>query len=84
MTGEPKRESGSSRLGIWGWVAIAALFGILAAAIWYALHALRMMSDVDMPAASLVYLALGAAITLVIGAGLMGLLFYSSRKGKDF
>lgn len=84
MTGQPKRESRSGRLGIWGWVAILALFGLLAAAIWYALHALRMLAGVDMPAASWVFLALGAAITIVVGAGLMGLLFYSSRKGKDF
>ena len=84
MTGRPKRESGSGRLGIWGWVAIVALFGILAAAIWYALHALRMLAGVDMPAGSWIYLALGTAIMLVVGAGLMGLLFYSSRKGKDF
>jgi hypothetical protein len=84
VTGQPKQESGSGRLGIWGWVAIVALFGILGAAIWYALHALRVLAGVDMPATSWVYLALGAAITLVFGAGLMGLLFYSSRKGKDF
>jgi hypothetical protein len=84
MTGQLKQESGSSRLGIWGWVAIVALFGILAVAIWYALHAMRMLAGVDMPAASWVYIALGAAITLAVGAGLMGLLFYSSRKGKDF
>jgi hypothetical protein len=84
MTGRPKRESGSGRLGIWGWVAIVALFGILAAAIWYALHALRVLADVDMPVGSWIYIALGAAITLAVGAGLMGLLFYSSRKGKDF
>jgi hypothetical protein len=84
MTGQLKQESGSSRLGIWGWVAIVALFGILAAAIWYALHAFRMLAGVEMPAGSWVYIALGAAITLAVGAGLMGLLFYSSRKGKDF
>ena len=84
MTGQPKQESGSSRLGIWGWLAIVALFAILAAAIWYALHAWRMLGSVGIPPAGWFFLALGTAVTILFGAGLMALLFYSSRKGKDF
>jgi hypothetical protein len=30
------------------------------------------------------FLVLGVLFTIAVGAGLMGLLFYSSRKGKDF
>jgi hypothetical protein len=30
------------------------------------------------------FLGLGVILTIVLGGGLMALLFYSSRKGKDF
>jgi hypothetical protein len=84
VTDSQKRESGSGRLGLWGWVAIVALFGLLAAAISYAVHAWRMLGGVGIPMAGWVYITLGTAITIVFGAGLMALLFYSSRKGRDF
>jgi hypothetical protein len=69
---------------VWGWVAIVALFGLLAAAIVYSVHAWRKLAGVGLPTAGWVYIALGMVVTIVFGAGLMALLFYSSRKGKDF
>jgi hypothetical protein len=44
---------------------------------WHELHA------VDIGFHGLVALALGASVTFVLGAGLMALVFYSSRRGYD-
>jgi len=77
-------ETRSSRLGPWGWVAIAAMVALLAAAIWYSIHAWRELPGGGISATGWVFLVLGALVTTVVGAGLMLLLFYSSRKGRDF
>lgn len=77
-------ESGVGRLGLWGWFAVAALLGLLWAAVVYAVHAWRMLDEVAIPPMGWFFLVLGVAINLLVGAGLMALLFYSSRKGKDF
>jgi hypothetical protein len=37
-----------------------------------------------MPATGWVFMIMGAVVTLLVGAGLMALVFYSSRKGRDF
>jgi hypothetical protein len=72
------------RVGVAGWIAIAILVGLLAAAVWYAQHAWGMMPGVSLSPLGWVFLVLGVLTTVVVGAGLMALLFYSSRKGKDF
>jgi hypothetical protein len=77
-------ESGIRRLGLWGWFAVVALLGLLAAAVAYAIHAWRMLAGVAIPPTGWVFLVLGVTMTLTVGAGLMALLFYSNRKGKDF
>jgi len=74
----------SSRMGVWGWIALVALFGFLGWAIWYAIHAWGVVTGVGLSPAGWVFLVLGVVFTIVVGAGLMGLLFYSSRTGKDF
>jgi hypothetical protein len=81
--GDSSRSRGA-RLGWGGWIALAILFGLLACALWYAVHAWGMLSGVGISTAGWVFLVLGVLITAVVGAGLMALLFYSSRKGRDF
>ena len=69
-----------------GWgslVMIAALIAILAAALWFAASAWLSLSGPPMPAVGYIAMALGVAFSLVIGIGLMALLFYSSRHGYD-
>jgi hypothetical protein len=74
----------SSKLGILGKIAILApLFAILAAAIWFAAGAWISVSGPPMPAAGYVAMTLGVVFSLVVGCGLMALLFYSSRHGYD-
>jgi hypothetical protein len=82
----PSDSSGAStaqRLGIWGWIAIVVIFGFLAAAIAYAIWGWNSMGSVDIPPMGWVLLAIGVVATLVVGGGLMALIFYSSRKKYD-
>jgi len=62
---------------------VATLVLILAAALWYAASAWLALAGPPMP--TIGYVAMGAGIffSLVIGCGLMALLFYSSRHGYD-
>ena len=62
---------------------LAALFLILAAAAWFASRAWTAVSGPPMPAAGYVAMTLGIVFSLVVGCGLMALLFYSNRYGYD-
>ncbi|MFX7816508.1 hypothetical protein ABTK28_21385, partial [Acinetobacter baumannii] len=62
--------------------AIAALLIILAGALAYAYLGLTAPGD-PMPEQGWIALALGVAVSLVVGIGLMALVFYSSRRGYD-
>ena len=62
---------------------LGALFVILAAAAWLASRAWTAVSGPPMPVAGYVAMILGAVFSLVVGCGLMALLFYSNRHGYD-
>jgi uncharacterized membrane protein len=62
---------------------LGALFVILAAAAWFASRAWTEVSGPPMPAAGYAAMILGIVFSLVVGCGLMALLFYSSRHGYD-
>jgi len=81
---DDSRQSTSVRLGPWGWFAIAVLLAFLAAAIAYALYAWNALGAVAIPVTGWLFLILGIVVTILFGGGLMALLFYSSRKGRDF
>ena len=81
-SGQSPQES--RPLGIAGWIAIIVLAGFLAGGIYYAVYTWNEMAGTPMPLLGWVYMAMGAFFTLLLGGGLMALLFYSSRKGKDF
>lgn len=66
-----------------GIALFAALFGILIAAAWYALGTWNVASGPPMPTTGYVAMTLGVVFSLVVGCGLMALLFYSSRHGYD-
>jgi hypothetical protein len=59
------------------------LFGILAASLWFAARAFTKLEGPPMPAVGYVAMTLGVVFSLLLGFGLMGLLFYSSRHGYD-
>jgi hypothetical protein len=73
----------SGKLGAGGWIAILALLGFLVVAIFYAIHGWNSVAAVGIPPMGWIFLIAGIVITLLVGGGLMALLFYSSRKGRD-
>ena len=79
---DPKNAS-KPGLSAAGWVTIVVLVGLLGWAGWYALGAWRSMSGVHMSTAGWIFLVLGVVVTFLVGAGLMGLVFYSSRHDLD-
>jgi hypothetical protein len=58
------------------------LVALLAAVGAYAYEGL-MMSDAPVPTYGIVLFTIGTALLVIVGVGLMGLLFYSSRRGYD-
>lgn len=67
-----------------GTIAIVAiLLAFLGVALWYAANAWLSVSGPPMPTAGYVAMVLGIVFSLIVGCGLMALLFYSSRHGYD-
>lgn len=63
---------------------VVALSAILIAAGWYAASAwVSLGGGEPMPTTAYIAMGLGILFSLVIGCGLMALLFYSSRHGYD-
>lgn len=63
---------------------ILALFGLLALAIWFAVGAWVHLGGGDaIPAYGYVAIAGGVLVSLLVGGGLMALVFYSARHGYD-
>jgi len=73
----------SAKLGVGGWVAILVLLGFLVVALFYAIHGWNRVGAVGIPVMGWIFLIAGVVVTLLVGAGLMALVFYSSRKGRD-
>src|SRR5262245_55287065 len=69
--------SGMAKLGI------VALLALLGAALWYAIGLWNAVETGPMPPELYVALTLGVLFSLVVGIGLMALVFYSSRRGYD-
>jgi hypothetical protein len=68
----------------WGAIAIVVfLLALLAVAVWFAVHAWTSVGGPPIPVAGYVAMTLGIVFSLVIGCGLMALVFYSSRHGYD-
>jgi cation transporter-like permease len=61
---------------------VVPLLAILAAAAWYASRAWT-LGGPPIPTTGYVAMILGVVFSLVVGCGLMALLFYSSRHGYD-
>jgi len=76
-------NSPKSPLSPAGGVALVILLLLLGWAIWYAIGAWDAMRAVHMSTLGWVFLILGALVTFLVGAGLMALVFYSSRHDMD-
>jgi hypothetical protein len=64
------------------WLVIAVLLGLLGLTFWAA-YRQWILVDVDVPAWAWIALAFGTFLAILVGGGLMALIFYSSRKGYD-
>lgn len=62
---------------------VVVLLCLLAGAGFVAYSGWLLGNGADVPAAAYVSMAAGVFFSLLVGFGLMGLLFYSSRKGYD-
>jgi hypothetical protein len=65
------------------WITVAVLLAFLAIAGWFAYEGWQLYGDVPMSAHAYSALALGIVLSLLLGIGLMALVFYSHRKGYD-
>lgn len=64
-------------------ILVVALLGLLAGASWFAIEVWNSIEGPPMPPFGYAMMALGVGFSLLIGCGLMALVFYSSRYGYD-
>jgi hypothetical protein len=64
-------------------ILLAALLALLFAALWYAYGVWTALGAADLPLSIVLAMAGGVLFSLVVGCGLMALVFYSSRHGYD-
>jgi hypothetical protein len=62
---------------------VIALMAMLFASLWYAYGIWNALESADMPMWMYAAMAGGTIFSLLVGGGLMGLVFYSSRAGYD-
>jgi drug/metabolite transporter (DMT)-like permease len=69
-------------IGVGGWIAIVVMGVFLGLAIWYAFWGWNLtQAQIDTP--GMIALVLGVVISVLLGGGLMALLFWSHNKGYD-
>jgi hypothetical protein len=71
-----------SKIGVAGWIVLAVLLALLAAAVVYAVQ-IWMSVDTTMSGWGWLFMILGVVVTTALGVGLMALVFYSSRHDFD-
>ncbi len=64
-------------------LGVVTLLALLAASIWYAWGLWNAVDAPDMPAGLYAAMILGVLFSIIVGCGLMALVFYSSRRGYD-
>jgi hypothetical protein len=62
---------------------IVPLLAFLGASVWFAYYVWASDAGPPMPASGYAAMALGVLFSLVVGIGLMALVFYSHRHGYD-
>lgn len=62
---------------------VVPLLALLVVAVWFAIYSWTAIEGPPIPAGGYVAMGLGIVFSLLIGCGLMALLFYSSRHGYD-
>ena len=62
---------------------VASLLALLAASLWFAVGLWGTAETAAMPVDGYIAMAVGIFFSIVVGCGLMALVFYSSRYGYD-
>jgi hypothetical protein len=62
---------------------IIPLVLLLAASVWFAIYAWTAIEGPPLPVEGQIAMWLGIVFSLIVGCGLMALVFYSSRHGYD-
>src|SRR4029453_2132491 len=75
-----KQDNGTSSMK--SFFLILVLLAVLAATLWWAIYAWNSV-DVEMSIHGYIAMILGIVFSLVIGCGLMALMFYGCRHGYD-
>jgi len=76
-------RSSAKSMGLASYALIAALFALLAVAVVTADIGWRSAPGTDVPPVGYVMMVIGIVLSVFLGAGLMALVFYSSRSGYD-
>jgi len=66
-----------------GGLALIVLFSFLAVAIAYAIYGWSAIATAHISTFGWIALGVGSAVTILVGGGLMALVFYSSRHDYD-
>ena len=77
------RHLKTSRIGFGGAVLVLALIALLLLTMTWAISAWSIGSDIGIGKHGWIALGLGTFFSLLIGCGLMALMFYSNRSGHD-
>jgi hypothetical protein len=64
-------------------LAVATACGLGLAILAVALYAWHSMADTELDTDGIIALTLGIVATIALGGGLVGLMFYSNRRGYD-
>jgi hypothetical protein len=72
-----------ARRWLGSFAVIAPLIAILVAATWFAILGWTAIEGPAIPLAGYIAMALGILFSLIVGVGLMSLVFYSRRHGYD-
>lgn len=83
MTMDSPEKPQNTRLSAAGWIALAVLLAFFFVSLWYAVKVWTSMAGVHMSGWGWLFLVLGIVVTIALGAGLMALVFYSSRHDMD-
>ena len=75
--------TGATYIGPMRTLIILALFALLGASVWFAGAAWERLGGDPIPVYGYLAMAGGILFSLLLGGGLMGLVFYSSRHGYD-
>jgi hypothetical protein len=77
-----KPDEGGKPIGMGRWLVTAMLLGLVVAALWVS-YDLWNMVVASVPSFVWLLLAIGSVLCIVLGGGLMALVFYSNRMGYD-